>query len=125
MALNDESSEHIIPSGQNDAHKIALELLKQLITLSSGVLALSATFIKEFASVPIYLIIVLIVAWACLIASILFGLQSISAIVKSRLNPDFDWSEGTGKWTAAASKYAFVAGISFFALFALLFLVLK
>ncbi len=33
---------------ESDAHKIALDFAKQLITLSSGVLALSATFIKDF-----------------------------------------------------------------------------
>ena len=53
---------------------------------------------------------------------ILLGLEAISAIVKARLSPDFDWSEGRGKWTAAASKYSSVAGIALFAVFAFLFL---
>ena len=112
----------ISSSPPSDAHKIALELLKQLITLSSGVLALSATFVEKFAAVTPWVISVLVLSWVCLIASILLGLEAISAIVKARLSPDFDWSEGRGKWTAAASKYSFVAGIALFAVFACLFL---
>jgi hypothetical protein len=101
-----------------DAHKIALELMKQLITLSSGVLALSATFMEEFQSPSWALLAILVASWLCLAASVFFGLQTISAIVKSRLTPDHDWSTGIGKTYAAGSKYCFVAGLALFALFA-------
>jgi hypothetical protein len=103
-----------------DAHQIALELLKQIITLAAGVLALSATFIEKFGSASIWLLIVLALAWVSLIVSVLMGLEAISAIVKSRLSSDYDWSEGTGRSLASASKYAFVVGIALFAGFALL-----
>jgi hypothetical protein len=58
-----------------------------------------------------------------LLISVFFGLQTISAIVKSRLKPEeYDWSEGYGKTSARISKYGFVAGISLFAIFAFLLL---
>ena len=97
----------------------ALELMKQLITLSSGVLALSATFISEFATSSFILIAVLGVAWLALIFAVLAGLETISAIVKSRLSEDYDWSEGYGKRVAQVSKYSFVIGLALFASFAL------
>ncbi len=104
----------------SDAHVIALELMKQLITLASGVLALSATFIDAFRTQEPGLMALLAVSWISLAAAVLAGVQAISAIVQSRLNPDFDWSQGAGRNYASASKYAFVAGLIAFALFAFL-----
>lgn len=116
-------SKQLQHSIDSDAHEIALELVKQLITLSSGVLALSATFIGQFRTESIFLQIVLMVSWISLALAVFFGLQTISAIVKSRLNSDFDWSTGEGKAYASASKYCFVAGLMFFAGFAFFSLV--
>jgi len=101
----------------------ALELMKQLITLSSGVLALSATFIGEFATSSFILIALLAVSWFALVVAVLAGLETISAIVESRLSEDYDWSEGYGKRAAQLSKYSFVLGLGLFATFALVTLV--
>ena len=89
----------------------ALELMKQLITLSSGVLALSATFIEKLEPVGPLSIGGLIVAWLALVVAVIAALDAISAIVKSRLKPEFDWSTGRGQSAAAVSKYSFVVGI--------------
>lgn len=89
----------------------ALELLKQLITLSSGALALSATFADTFRATPLALFL-LPACWLALIASVLTALQAISAIVKSRLKPEHDWSEGYGKKMASISRYSFVSGLA-------------
>ncbi|MGC2419002.1 MAG: hypothetical protein WA434_14770, partial [Candidatus Acidiferrales bacterium] len=43
--------------GDSDAHQIALELMKQLITLASGIVALSATFIEKLGLNPIHRIL--------------------------------------------------------------------
>jgi len=43
--------------------------------------------------------------------ALIAALQTISAIVKSRLKPEFDWSTGYGQKAAAVSKYSFVIGI--------------
>jgi hypothetical protein len=116
----DEYRNVLEPSKADEA---ALELMKQLITLASGVLALSATFIERLRDVSVYLLMLLAASWLVLLISVFFGLQTISAIVKSRLKPEeYDWSEGYGKTSARISKYGFVAGISLFAIFAFLLL---
>ncbi len=101
-----------------DAHQIALEFLKQLITLSSGVLALSAAFIENFLPAALWQSIFLFTSWVCLALSIYFGLQAISEIVQSRLMPGLNWAHGPGRRYAAASKNFFVVGIILFAVFA-------
>ena len=115
-----EKSEDEMTSG---AHKIAMELMKQLITLASGVLVLSATFLERLKEVPAYLFIPLAMSWIVLIVTILFGLETISVIVKSCLRKDDAWSEGRGRISAKISKYSFVIGITLFAIFAFLSLV--
>lgn len=102
------------------ADEPALELMKQLITLASGVLALSATFIEKVPRSSASHVVILIVAWVALLASIFFGLETISAIVKSRLDSNDDWSAGYGKASAQVSKYAFTVGVALIALFAVL-----
>ena len=101
-----------------DAHLIALEFLKQLITLSSGVLALSAAFIENFLPTSPLLSLCLFMAWVCLAFSIYFGLQAISEIVQSRLVPGLNWADRVGRKYTAASKYFFILGIILFAVFA-------
>ena len=111
---NDETEQDT----SDDAHQIALELMKQIITLASGVVALSATFLEKL-HIETLSMLILGLSWAALVVSILYGLQTISAIVKSRLNANREWSRGRGQNYARISKYAFVVGISLFALFAL------
>jgi hypothetical protein len=107
-----------IPAGeQSDAHQIALELMKQLITLASGVVVLSATFLEKLGPGPVRRIL-LGLSWLALVTCIFCALQTISVIVKSRLNPEHQWSKGAGQAYAHVSKYAFVIGIFLFAMFA-------
>ncbi len=101
-----------------DAHQVALEFLKQLITLSSGVLALSAAFIENFLPASLWQSVFLFISWVCLALAIYFGLQAISEIVQSRLMPGLNWANGPGRRYAAASKNFFVLGIILFAVFA-------
>ncbi|GAB4566835.1 MAG: hypothetical protein Fur0017_06340 [Anaerolineales bacterium] len=101
-----------------DAHEIALEFLKQLIALSSGVLALSAAFIENFMPATLPQIFLLVFSWSSLAFSIYFGLQAISAIVQSRLVRGLNWADGRGRKYTGASKYLFITGIIFFAVFA-------
>ena len=102
--------------GASDA---ALELIKHLITLSSGVLALSATFVTRITDdANRWTLLLLGVAWLALTVSVVAGLQAVSAIVKSRLDGNEEWSIGYGKGAAIASKYAFVVGLASVAAFA-------
>ncbi len=106
------------------AAQTALELVKQLITLASGVLVLSATFIQQFAIDHLWQILLLVVSWLLLVAAVLAGLETIDTIVFSQLNDDNDWAFGRGRRMASASKMCFVAGIFTFAAFAFLTLIL-
>ena len=73
------------------AFEAALDLVKQLITLSTGVLALSGTFIKEFAGMlhgrgkdadlKLHCPALLFISWSILLLSILCGLLAHGAIV--------------------------------------------
>jgi len=106
------------------AAKHALELMKQIITLASGVLALSATFISHVPTENWLVRVLIAVAWLSLTLAVFFSLQTISSIVRGSLDPDFDWSEGYGRRAAALGKYFFVAGLAAFAIFAFLTVVL-
>jgi hypothetical protein len=106
-------------ASKDDAHQVALELVKQLITLSSGLLALSATFIDKFRDPFNSTMFLLVGSWLALIVSVSCGIDTISVIVKSRLRPEMDWSEGRGKMSARLSRYGFVVGLALFAIFAL------
>lgn len=105
------------------ADEAALELMKQLITLSAGVLALSATFIDKLPRGSSYTLGALAIAWIALVVSIYCGLKTISAIVKSRLASNDEWSKNEGKSYAACCQNCFLAGITVFAAFAFLSLI--
>lgn len=101
------------------ADETALELMKQLITLASGVLALSATFIARLRDIRPLLLILLAVSWLALLISVFFGLQAIASIVEGRMNrgDDGDSIEEVTK-KARVAKFGFLIGIAMFAAFA-------
>ena len=103
-----------------EALPIALELMKQLITLSTGVLALSAAFLDKFRVSNPWDYLPLILSWAFLIASLIAVLNVISAMVQSRLKPEREWHTGRAKTLGRISKVTFVLGLSSFGLFALI-----
>jgi hypothetical protein len=101
------------------ADETRLELMKQLITLASGVLVLSATFIARLPDIRLLLLIPLAVSWLALLVSVFFGLQAIASIVEGRLNPgDEDESFEQVTQRARVAKYGFLIGIAMFAAFA-------
>jgi hypothetical protein len=103
----------------DDAAHAALEYIKQIIALASGILALSGTFIEKLVKIIGWHTVALPVAWILLLTSIYCGLATISTIVKSKLNGNQDWAEGTGKRYAQACKISFVGGIGLFLIFVL------
>jgi hypothetical protein len=104
----------------DDAHKVALEWLKHLITLCSGVLVISATFVRALFEEPSWTLIILLVSWGLLIASIITSLDTISRITGSRINNDRAWAGEPGRRLAAAARFCFISGITAFAAFALI-----
>jgi hypothetical protein len=101
----------------DDAAQVALEYIKQIITLASGILALSGTFIDKLVKTVSYQMALLPVAWILLLISVYCGLATISTIVKSKLKDDQNWAEGRGKQYATICKLTFVAGIAVFLVF--------
>ena len=101
-----------------DASQAALEFAKHLITLSSGVIAVSAAFVAAFGDVEIWTLPILLVAWALLTVSIVGSLDTTSRIVMSRMNNVDDWSTETGLIAARLSRWCFLLGLLTFALFA-------
>jgi len=104
----------------NDAHNVALEWIKQIITLSTGVIALSATFMTHILKTPNWTVWLLILSWILLLLAIILGLETISVITNSRIHQNNDWTSESGRKKAKAGKYSFILGICFFALFALI-----
>jgi hypothetical protein len=103
----------------NDAHTIALELLKQIITLSSGIIVLSATFIKDIFSNPFYVFIPLFLSWIVFSIAIIYALNCIDGITQSRIENDDRWKKGATKNEAGYAKTFFIIGIIVFMIFAL------
>ena len=101
----------------DDAAQVALEYIKQIITLASGILALSGTFIEKLVKTVSYQTVLLLLAWILLLISVYFGLATISTIVKSKLKNDQNWAEGRGKQYATICKLTFVGGIAVFLVF--------
>jgi hypothetical protein len=121
--INDSQERETVEPARSRADEAALELMKQLITLSSGVLALGAAFIDKLPKTPKYFLTFLFLSWVALILSLIFGLKTISAIVKSRLDSDDEWSRGKGRTFGRISQSSFLSGIGLFATFAFLSLV--
>jgi hypothetical protein len=116
---NEDSNEDEHSHGAGDA---AIDLMKQLITLAAGVLALSATFLEKIGPMSHWLLAILALSWFALTISVLGGIQTMSAVVKSRLDGNDAWSERPSKQFASTAKYGFIVGISLFLVFAFLLL---
>lgn len=106
-------------TGMDQARAIALDLLKQLITLSSGILALSATFVPNIGKLGWVSLCLLVAAWSAMLVSLAFGIQSISAMVQSAIEQDAKWTTGTARTLGQVCKWAFVFGLVLFSTFAL------
>lgn len=104
---------------KDDAHEVALEWLKQIITLSSGIIVLSATFIGTIFKQMNWSIWLLVLSWVLFLVSIVFALETISVITQSRIEENQEWSKGKGRVYAKVAKWLFLTGIFLFILFAL------
>lgn len=101
----------------DDAYEVALEWLKQIITLSSGFIVLSATFISSVFKQLNWSIWFLIGSWLSFLVSIIFSLETISVITQSRIDSNKEWSMGRGKTYAKVAKWFFISGILIFIIF--------
>ncbi len=111
-------------SHNKDASDAALEFTKHLITLSSGVIAFSVTFVAKFEGTPTWSYCILALSWVVLAVSVATAINTVSNIVMSRLHTNDDWST-EGKNAATWSRWSFLVGLGLFASFGLIALLME
>ena len=84
-----EESDPTMPQAQ----KSASDLVKLLISLASGVLALSATFIEKLSAGASWVVILLYLSWLALLVSIFFGVRTLSKLVHAQQTGTPRWGE--------------------------------
>lgn len=106
------------PTHNKNASDAALEYVKQLLTLASAVLVVSAIFVSRVSAKGIAGELAILAAWFFLLISLICGIVFITAVVASRINDDDKWAESTPKRFSRASFRSFSVAIAFFVFFA-------
>lgn len=100
------------------ASNTAVDYLKQLITLASGVLVFSAAFIGDFKAHGFWSYLSLGTSWMLLCLCLVCGLWSMAIIVKSSIDENDNWAEGRGRTLSRISRVSFAIALFTFAVFA-------
>lgn len=101
-----------------EAVKAAIEWSKQVLTLATGTLVLSGTFIKEIFNTPVIKESWILACWILMSISILFGLLFIGTMVSV-----LSGKRGAGidvykhRWTSYVHVLAFFFGLICFVVF--------
>lgn len=107
-------------SGSLDDRRKALDAIsdyvKTLITIATGSVALSATFLKDLYHGRA--LSLLVWAWSLLGASVLFGLVAIGGVVAQLAESDLRPRRGIVEYMALLQLLAALAGLALFAWFA-------
>jgi len=80
-----------IPPAQDSTR----DLIKLLISLASGVIALSAAFIEKLSAGVGFTIVTLYLSWIALATSIFFGVKALSRLVHAQQTDAKNWYEIT------------------------------
>lgn len=87
------------------AFDFASETTKQLLTLSTGIIALTITFAKDIlVAVPLSAKVFLMIAWGLYVFSLLFGLMTLMALTGELQPPTRSGEETTGDERDAAGR---------------------
>jgi hypothetical protein len=78
-------------SDDNPGQESARELAKLLISLSSAIIAISATFVEKHTARVSYLVILLPIAWILLLVSLFYGIKSLIAFVNAQQTNSSNW----------------------------------
>jgi hypothetical protein len=93
------------------------DFIKLIISLASGVIALSATFVPKFAEHSSITIGVLFVSWLLFAASIFFGIRTLTILTRCIMNgTELWWNQIVG--TARLCWWCFLIGIGGLIIFA-------
>lgn len=101
-----------------EAAKAALDWSKQILTLATGTLVLSGTFIKEVFHTPVIMQEWIIACWILMSASVLFGLLFLGVIVNvlsEKSGADVDVY--SNRWVAILHVLTFLVGLICFVVF--------
>jgi hypothetical protein len=94
-------------AGELKAFDFAMELAKQLISLSIGILGVSITFTKDFFKyVPKWVKYILTISWIAYFLSITFGILHIMALTGS-LSQDYKTIPDSAKLFASFQIFSF------------------
>ena len=100
-----------------------LEWSKQIITLSTGIVVLSATFLSDMPSIKIGSVNLLRISWGLFIVSILFGIVVIGGLI-AQLNqgkPEkINAFANPIRISSLIQIISFIGGLILFAIFAIL-----
>lgn len=77
------------------AQKSVSDLVTLLISLASGVLALSATFTEKLSVGAGSSVIILYLSWAVLVTSIFFGVRTLSKLAHAQITGATEWANMT------------------------------
>jgi anaerobic selenocysteine-containing dehydrogenase len=93
------------------AFEFAQETTKQLLTLATGILALTITFLHDLAAnAPSWSVYVLAVGWFAYLVSVIGGVMTLMTLTGNVGNTSCDVYEQNTKATAKAQFLAFIAG---------------
>jgi hypothetical protein len=93
------------------AFEFAQETTKQLLTLATGILALTITFLHDLAAnAPTWSVYVLALGWLASLVSVVAGVLTLMTLTGNIVNPAFDVYEPNTRSMAKIQFLAFVAG---------------
>lgn len=92
-------------------------LTKLLITLATGTVVLSATFLDNFYAGKS--LALLIIAWGCLGASVLVGVVALAQYISQLDSSDLTVRRGLLEWLNSGQSLLLFGGVALFAIFAL------
>lgn len=117
--MSEMSGNSLFDERRQKSFEFALDATKQLIALSTGIIAFMVTFSKDFIAVASYAKVCAVVAWVFLFLSVISGILSIFAMSgqldmgDSKTNethrPSF-WEMPVGIWMIAQQVF-FVLGV--------------
>ncbi len=93
---------------------------KQIITLSTGSIVLTATFLDKIVGDSLSYKGYLICSWVSFSLAIVFGLLVLGAIIRNSNNNECDVYKNNTRWLSLFQYFSFLIGLVAFWIFALL-----
>jgi hypothetical protein len=102
-----------LPSTQDKAFSFAQDLVKQVITLSSGIITISIAFNKDFVGpgAPHGAKILLAISWLFYILAVIFGVLTLMALTGSLSNNETTISGSNMRLPAGIHISSFIVGL--------------